>query len=303
MSELVRIEHLSKSFGRRPVLRDLGFALEPGKVYGLLGRNGEGKTTLIRTLMGVIPRDSGVISFKGRPVNFGSASYKQKIGYIPEDAFFYGWMTVRGLLEFNNRFYPARDAERSSAGLEKLGLDPAAKVRTLSRGQQLKLAFVAALAAEPELLILDDPTSGLDVPTRRDFLRDVIRELADAGTAVLFATHLVHELERIVDHLFILHGGRLVLDEPFEKVKDLTRRVVLGFDHDPPLVPDLGTIICEKRSGRDLDLVVYPWNEAGESALRALNAARLEIGPLSLEDIFTSFVGESASKQEEPDHV
>jgi hypothetical protein len=94
-----------------------------------------------------------------------------------------------------------------------------------------------------------------------------------------------------------------VLDEPFEKVKDLARRVVLGFDHDPPLVPDLGTIIYEKRSGRDLDLVVYPWNEAGESALRALNATRLEIGPLSLEDVFTSFVGESANKQEGPDHV
>ncbi len=106
MSELVRIEHLSKSFGRRPVLRDLGFALEPGKVYGLLGRNGEGKTTLIRTLMGVIPHDSGVISFKGRPVTFGAAHYKQRIGYIPEDPFFYGGMTVRGLLAFNGRFYP-----------------------------------------------------------------------------------------------------------------------------------------------------------------------------------------------------
>ena len=119
MSELVRIEHLSKSFGRRPVLRDLGFALEPGKVYGLLGRNGEGKTTLIRTLMGVIPRDSGVISFKGRPVTFGSAHYKQRIGYVPEDAFFYGWMTVRGLLEFNSRFYPARDAGRAAADLSR----------------------------------------------------------------------------------------------------------------------------------------------------------------------------------------
>ena len=303
MSELVRIEHLSKSFGRRPVLRDLGFALEPGQVYGLLGRNGEGKTTLMRTIMGIIPHDGGVISFQGRPVTFGAADYKREIGYIPEDPFFYGGMTVGALLAFNGRFFPKWDARRAADDLRRLSLDPAARIRTLSRGQQLKLAFVAALAAGPALLVLDDPTSGLDVPTRRDFLRDVIRELADAGTAVLFATHLVHELERIVDHLFILDGGRFVLDESFEKVKDLTRRVVLGFDHDPPPVPDLATIISGTRSGRDLDLVVYPWNEAGESALRALNAARLEIGPLSLEDIFTSFVAESANKQEGPDHV
>ena len=303
MSELVRIEHLSKSFGRRAVLRDVGFALEPGKVYGLLGRNGEGKTTLIRTLMGVIPRDSGVISFKGRPVAFGSASYKQRIGYVPEDSFFYGWMTVRGLLEFNSRFYPNRDSGRSAADLERFGLHPDAKIRTLSRGQQLKLGLVAALAARPELLILDDPTSGLDVPTRRDFLRDVIRELADGGAAVLFATHLVHELERIVDHLFILHGGRIVLDETYEKVKSLTRRAALGFDADPPAIADQENIISRRRLGRDLELVIYPWNAEGERTLRALNAPRLEVEALSLEDIFMSFVGEPANKQEEPDHV
>ena len=259
MSELVRIEHLSKSFGRRTVLRDLGFALEPGKVYGLLGRNGEGKTTLIRTLMGVIPRDSGVISFKGRPVTFGSADYKREIGYIPEDAFFFGGMTVGALLAFNGRFFPKWDARRAADDLRRLSLDPAARVRTLSRGQQLKLAFVAALAAGPELLILDDPTSGLDVPTRRDFLRDVIRELADGGTAVLFATHLVHELERVVDHVFILHGGRFVLDEPFEKVRSVARRVVLGFDGEPPAFPDPPNLVGRRQMGTDVELVVYPW--------------------------------------------
>jgi ABC-2 type transport system ATP-binding protein len=292
MNDLLRIEHLSKSFGRRAVLRDLGFALQPGKVYGLLGRNGEGKTTLIRTIMGVIPRDAGIISFKGQAVTFGSAEYKKEIGYIPEDAFFYGGMTVGGLLAFNGRFFPKWDPGKAADELKRFALDPAAKVRTLSRGQQLMLAFVAALAARPELLILDDPTSGLDVPTRREFLRDVIRELADCGTAVLFATHLVHELERIVDHLFILHGGRIVIDETYEKVKSLTRRAVLGFDTEPPEIADPRNVISQRRMGKDVELIVYPWNEEGEGAIRALNAARLEIESLSLEDIFMSFVRE-----------
>ena len=290
MTKLMKIEKLSKGFGGRAVLNAVGFAVEPGRVYGLLGRNGEGKTTLIRTIMGVIPRDAGAISYKGQAVTFGGAEYKRQIGYIPEDVFFYGWMTVGGLLEFNGRFFPKWDPGKAADDLKRFALDPAAKVRTLSRGQQLKLAFVAALASRPELLILDDPTSGLDVPTRQDFLRDVIRELADGGTAILFATHLVHELERIVDHLFILDGGRIVLDETYEKVKNLTRRVALGFDAEPPEFKTPGNVISRRQMGKDVELIIYPWNEEGERAIRALNAARLEIEALSLEDIFTSFV-------------
>jgi ABC-2 type transport system ATP-binding protein len=292
MTELLKIEKLVKGFGARPVLGGLDLAVEPGRVYGLLGRNGEGKTTLIRTIMGVIPRDSGSITYKGHAVTFGSADYKSEIGYIPEDAFFYGWMTVGNLLEFNGRFFPKWDARRVADDLRRLELDPAARIRNLSRGQQLKLAFVAALAAGPELLLLDDPTSGLDVPTRRGFNRDVIRELAAGGTAVLFATHLVHELERIVDHLFILHGGRIVLDETYEKVKSQTRRAVLGFDDEPPKSLALGHVRSQRRMGKDLELIIYPWNDERERDLRALNAARLEIEPLSLEDIFSSFVRE-----------
>ncbi len=290
MSELLRVERLSKAFGRRAVLRDIGFTVEPGKVYGLMGRNGEGKTTLIRTIMGVIPRDAGVISFKGRPVTFAGADYKRAIGYVPENPFFYGGMSVAGILAFNGRFFPKWDAKKAASDVERFGLDPSAKVRTLSRGQQLKLAVVAALAAGPELLILDDPTSGLDVPTRRDFLRDIIGELARGGTAVLFATHLVHELERIVDHLFILRGGRIVLDEPYDKVKSLARRAVISFDGPPPEDLDIGPIIGRRRMGQDLELLLYPWSEEVNASLRGLNALRFEVEPLSLEDIFTGFV-------------
>ncbi len=298
MSDLLRVEHLSKSFSRQAVLRDIGFALEPGRVYGLLGRNGEGKTTLIRTIMGVIPRDSGVISFKGLPVTFGAADYKQEIGYIPEDSFFYGGLTVGELLSFNGRFFHKWDARRAADDLKRLALDPAAKVRTLSRGQQLKLAFVVALAAGPQLFVLDDPTSGLDVPTRREFLRDVIRALADGGTAVLFATHLVHELECIVDHLFILHGGRIVLDAAFEQVKDKARRVVLGFDGEPLAFPDPPNLLVRRRAGTDVELVVYPWSDDGERALRSAGAARFDVEPLGLEDFFAAFVCDGRKSRE-----
>jgi ABC-2 type transport system ATP-binding protein len=219
MSELLRIEHLTKSFGRRRVLDGFDLAVAGGRVYGLLGRNGEGKTTLARILMGVIPADGGDILFRGRRISFGESAYKREFGYVPEDPFFFEDMTVRGLLDFNRRFYPRWDPKRAAADLERFALDPKSRIGTLSRGMKLKLGLAVALAASPELLILDDPTSGLDVPTRQDFLRDVIRELAASGTTVLFATHLVHELERIVERLLVLQGGRLILDEDFDKVK------------------------------------------------------------------------------------
>jgi ABC-2 type transport system ATP-binding protein len=219
MSEILRIEGLAKSFGRKTVLRDFDLTVQSGRVYGLLGRNGEGKTTLARILMGVIPADSGKILYKGRPIAYGESAFKREFGYVPEDPFFYEDMTVRSLVGFNARFYPKWDRKRAAADLERFALDPKARIRTLSRGQKLKLGLTVALAAAPEFLVLDDPTSGLDVPTRQDFLRDIVRELAASGTTILFATHLVHELERIVERVLVLRGGRLILDEDLDKVK------------------------------------------------------------------------------------
>lgn len=290
MSEILKIDNLSKDFGGKAVLRDLSLTVDKGSVYGLLGRNGEGKTTLIRILLGIIPADSGTILFQNRAVRYSDSGYKRTIGYIPEDPFFYDWMTVGGLLDFNSRFYSRWSRDKADGYVRSFSLDRRQKIRALSRGQKLKLELVAALAAEPELLVLDDPTSGLDVPTRQDFLRDVIRELAAAGTTVLFATHLVHELERIVERLGILHGGRLIVEDSFEKIQELTRRVSLSFEGPPsgPLrVP--GTIF-EQGDGRHVATVVYPWGPEPEATIDRLKPVRKDVQPMSLEDIFVSFV-------------
>jgi ABC-2 type transport system ATP-binding protein len=292
MSEILKIKALGKAFGRHCVFSDLSLSLEAGKVYGFLGRNGEGKTTLIRILLGVIPADRGEVIYKGRKVGFDSASHKQEIGYIPEDSFFFGWMRVAELLDFNTAFYPGWDGRRAAELLKRFSLDPRARIRTLSRGMKLKLEMAVALAAKPKLLMLDDPTSGLDVPTRYDFLEDIVRELADAGTTVFFATHLVHELERIVEHVFILHGGRLILDKDYQSLKDLTRRLRLSFENAPPEKLGLEGVLMERRDGRRLELVVYPWSEEKKAKVEQLSPSHLEIEPLSLEDIFRSFVAD-----------
>jgi ABC-2 type transport system ATP-binding protein len=290
MSELLKIDCLSKSFGRHLVFNDLNLKLDAGKVYGLLGLNGEGKTTLIRILLGIIPSDSGRIFFKDSPLSFRSAAYKEDVGYIPEDPFFFGWMKVGDLLDFNAGFYQRWDAPRAEDLLERFSLDKKARIKTLSRGMKLRLSMAVALSARPTLLVLDDPTSGLDVPTRYDFLQGIIRELADSGTTVLFSTHLVHELERIVDHLFILHRGRIILDEEHQAVKDSTRRVRLAFGRGAPQSLGIDGVLSEIRDNQRLEVVVYPWSEEKEKKIEGLSPLRMDIEPLTLEDVFRSFV-------------
>jgi ABC-2 type transport system ATP-binding protein len=290
MNELLRISGLSKSFGRKTVFRDLSLTMNAGLVYGFLGKNGEGKTTLIRILMGVIPADGGNVHYKNAPLSLRSSAYKEEFGYIPEDPFFFGGMKVGEFLDFNATFYRRWDGRRADELLARLSLDKKARIRTLSRGMKLKLEMVTALAAQPVFLILDDPTSGLDVPTRHDFLQDIIRELADSGTTIFFATHLVHELERIVDHLFILDGGRIILDEGYEAVKNSTRRVRLSFEDGLPEDFGLEGVLTEQRDGRRVEMVVYPWSEDKKKKIESLGPGSLDIESLSLEDIFRSFV-------------
>ena len=290
MSEILKITGLGKSFGRHVVFSDLNMGLSAGKVHGLLGLNGEGKTTLIRILLGVIPSDQGEIFYKNIPVSFRSAAYKEEVGYLPEDPFFFGGMRVGELLDFDAAFYRRWDGRRAEELLKRFSLDKKVRIKTLSRGMKLRLEMAVALAARPALLVLDDPTSGLDVLTRHDFLQDIIRELADSGTTILFSTHLVHELERIVDHLLILHRGRLILDEDHETVKNSIRRVRLAFQGDAPQTLGIDGILVESRDGQRIEVIVYPWSEDKRKKIEELSPTLLEIEPLTLEDIFRSFV-------------
>jgi ABC-2 type transport system ATP-binding protein len=289
MDEILRTENLSKSFGKKRVLENYSMSLAKGKVYGLLGKNGEGKTTLIRMIMGVIPPDSGEIFYKGKKIKFNAPFYKKEVGYIPEESIFFSWMTIDGILNFNSSFYPSWNAQKASNYLERLSLSRKLKIKNLSRGMKLKLGLIIALAAEPELLVLDDPTSGLDVPTRHDFLKDIIREILEGGTTVLFSSHLVHELEGIIDQLGILHNGNLILEENFEKVKNSTKRVRITADSFPEKIPIEG-ILTKQTNGNKCELVVYPWNEEKRKELDVLSPTKIEVESLTLEEIFINFV-------------
>jgi ABC-2 type transport system ATP-binding protein len=290
MDELLTIRNLSKSFGRKAILKNFDLTLEKGKVYGLLGKNGAGKTTLIRMIMGVIPHDSGEIIYKGQTLKFGDAAYKNEIGFIPEDSIYFSWMTIKELLNFNSSFYPKWNKTKAKEYLNRLSLDNKVKIKHLSRGMKLKVGLILALAAEPELLVLDDPTSGLDVPTRQDFLRDIIQEILEGGTTILFSSHLVHELEGIIDKLGILHNGNLIIEDEYTNVKNATRKVLLVFEKPFPDKIGIEGVLSQKWDNNRLEVVVYPWDEMKHKELQFLNATHMEIDTLTLEEIFIAFI-------------
>ena len=264
--------------------------MEEGKVYGLLGKNGEGKTTLIRMIMGIIPGDKGKILYKGNEINFNRPFYKKEVGYIPEESIFFGWMTINELMTFNSSFYPKWKAHKAKELLDRFDLDEKVKIKNLSRGMKLKMGLIVALAAEPELLILDDPTSGMDVPTRHDFLKGIIREILDEGTSILFSSHLVHELEGIIDHLGILHNGKLILEENFEQVKNNAKKVHLVFDGSVPDGIDIDGMLTKQTDGNKCDMGIYPWSEDVKINLEALHPTKMNLESMTLEEIFVHFV-------------
>ena len=258
-----------------------------------MGKNGEGKTTLIRMLMGVIPPDKGEIIYKDKKITSWQSSYKKEIGYIAEDCIFYGWMRVKELLAFNRAFYPTWNDAKADEYLKRFSLSKNDQIKKMSRGMKLKLGLIIALAAEPELLVLDDPTSGMDVPTRHDFLKEIISRLSDAGTTMLFCTHMVHEIEGVIEKLGILDGGHLILDEDYQTVKESIKRIRL--ESPTKELTDIispESILTEQGNGHHRELVVYPWNDEQQQKLETIGRAGMEVESLSLEEIFLSFVAQ-----------
>ena len=290
MAEILRVNNLHKSFGRKRVLKDFNMTLKQGQVYGLLGINGEGKTTLIRMIMGIIPGDKGEILYKGNKIKFNGPHYKKEVGYIPEESIFFGWMAIKELMDFNSSFYPKWNAQKAKALLDRFDLDGKLKIKNLSRGMKLKVGLIVALAAEPELLILDDPTSGMDVPTRHDFLKGIIQEILEQGTTILFSSHLVHELEGIIDHLGILHSGQLILEENFEWVKNNAKKVHLAFDGSVPEAVNIDGVLTKQTDGNSCEFGIYPWSDDVKKSLEALHPTKVNIESMTLEEIFIHFV-------------
>ena len=287
MSEvLVEIDRLSRRFGRKLALDNVSLRIERGCVFGLVGENGAGKTTLIKHILGMLKATYGSVHvFQRDPVR-DPVGVLGRIGYLSEDRDLPDWMTVSQLMRYNRAFFPGWDEEFANQLRDQFELDPQQQIRRLSRGQRAHAGLLIALAHRPDLLILDEPSSGLDPVVRNDILTAIIRTVADEGRTVLFSSHLLDEVERVADSVAILHRGRVALSAPLHEILHSHRRLVLRFEAPQATRPDLPGMLSSQGEGREWTVVCNGGLEELRIAATRAGAQVVEEETPTLDEIF-----------------
>jgi ABC-2 type transport system ATP-binding protein len=288
---IVCVDGLTRRFGAKVALNDVSLRVPHGIVFGLVGANGAGKTTLIKHILGLLRAQSGSVRVFGRDPVVEPVGVLAQVGYLSEEPDLPGWMRVAELLRYTRAFYSGWDdvyAERLRRDFE---LDPSARVKHLSKGQRARTGLLIALAYRPALLILDEPSSGLDPIVRRDIMEAIVRAIAEDGRTVLFSSHLLHEVERVADRVAMLHRGRVVFDAALDDVKETHRWLTLRFAEARPRPPALAGVLSWDGSGREWTALCNGRPGELREAAAAAGAAVVEERVPSLDDIFVAQAG------------
>ena len=220
----VQLKSLQLSYAGKPILAGLDWQLLPGQVVGLLGRNGVGKTTLLESLLGLREISDGEIRLFGQPLDQMDDAMRARIGFVPQQSQLFEWLTPRQLLAYFKSFYPKWNQAKADGLMSRWEIPADQLISTLSGGQQRRLSIVRALAPEPDLLVLDEPVASLDPVGRRDFLRELVEQVLDRGTTVVFSTHILSDLERVAFNVAFMARGQITLQAPLSDLMDDCRR-------------------------------------------------------------------------------
>ncbi len=293
---VIETRGLTRYFGRRCVVDMLDLTVPRGSIFGFLGRNGAGKSTTIRMLLGLIAPSRGSASVLGYDSAALPPEARARIGYLAEGHHVYGWMTVRECGRFQSAFYPRWKDGIFQGVVKHFGLKPDAKAGDLSRGERAGLCLALTLAPQPELLILDDPALGLDPVARRSLLQSMIYLTRNAEQTVFFSSHLLSDVERVADRIAVLDGSLLRADCALETFRRRVRQFVLTFPGPAPALPPLPGLLQTLRAGRELTVTLAAYDGDTERSLAALGASHREEVPLGLEDAFVSYLSDRGEK-------
>ena len=293
---ILELKSIDKSFGEKEVLKGVSFTAEGGRAFGLLGRNGAGKTTSIRILMDVFPADSGEVLVDGKPISYD----KVGIGYLPEERGLYPKKPIIDQLVYfaELKGMSAKDAVRAvDFWLERLGMAEYRNKRldTLSKGNQQKIQLVTALAHDPDIVILDEPFSGLD-PVNAMLLKDVVKEQIAKGKIVLFSSHQMSYIEEFCDSIAIINAGRVVISGDLHDIKRKYPRdkIVVSTDAPERIISDLGDACTMREDGTLLIRLGSP--EEKQNMMKRLvsdyDVDEVRVFEPSLNDIFVEYAGE-----------
>jgi ABC-2 type transport system ATP-binding protein len=289
MNDAIVTSGLTKYYGTRCVVNSLDLRVPQGSVYGLLGRNGSGKSTTIKMLLGFVKPDRGSAELLGENIDALAPSTRARIAYIAEGHPFLRWMTVGEAVRFTRSFYSHWNGELLDQILDHFALPRRAKIRRLSNGQRAQVSLALAVAPDPELLILDDPTLGLDTVVRRDFLESLIQIIQREGRTILICSHILADVERVADRIGILVDGVLRVDCPTDYFKLSLRKIILEFATQPPPLPACDGLVSTWRVGNRLEVVVVGFGQRHERLIESLDAASVEVLELNLEDAFIEY--------------
>lgn len=295
---VIDIRGLTRQFGssvfggglRKPALHDVSLTVPRGCVFGLVGENGAGKTTLIKHILGLLRAQVGsVLVFDRNPVE-DPVGVLGRIGCLSEDRDLPDWMRIDELLRYMQAFYPTWDEGFAADLCRQFELQPLQKVATLSRGQRARAGLVTALAHRPDLLVLDEPSSGLDPVVRQDILAAIVRTVAEEGRTVLFSSHLLDEVERVADRVAFVHDGRIVVSDTLDQIKISHRRFTVRFAQPQYLPPQLKGALGCTGEGLEWTFLANGGSEELKKTVVAQGGTIIEEAAPSLEEIFVSRV-------------
>lgn len=288
---IVQVRKLSRRFGKSMALDEVDFEVAPGKVYGLVGANGAGKTTLLKHLLGLLRPQSGSVRVFGLDPVREPQQVLQRIGYLSEHRELPEWMRIRELLRYLQAFHPAWDMRYAHELIDTFDLDPDLKIAELSQGMRAQTGLIAALAHRPELLILDEPSNGLDAVVRLDIIDAIIRTVAEEGRCVIFSSHLLDEMERTCDHVTMIQDGKVTFDCDLDDIKGCHHYSQVRFSETLQQLPRLEHVLMSEGEGRSWRLV-HDCSPDQLSELLAANGAELLTSRMAtLEEIFVARVG------------
>lgn len=293
---VIQTRDLTRYFGAKPAVESLDLDVPRGSVFAFLGRNGSGKTTTIRMLLGLMQPTRGTGTILGYDIRSIPVEARQRIGYLTEEHQLYGWMNVRECGEFQSRFYPRWNEKIFRGVIGHFHLRMSARVKDLSRGERAGLCLALTLAPEPELLILDDPTLGLDPVACRSLVESMIYLTRRSDRTIFFSSHQLADVERVADYIAILDHSVLRACCPLETFRKSVQQVILRFPGTPPPLPQIPGLLQAHRAEGELRLTCIHYNGATERVLRTLAPAQMETVPISLEDAFISYLGERGEK-------
>ena len=298
MSDAIHIRNLNWRAGKEFAIRDLAMTVPTGSVYGFLGPNGSGKTTTIRLMLGMLPAEHGTITVLGHTVPDGVHKALARTGYVPERLHLYPGLTVEETMRYHGGFYETWDAAEGERLRRRFTLRAETLVGRLSKGEAGKLMMLLALAARPELLVLDEPTDGLDPVVRRDVLAALVEFVEKAGSTVFISSHLVHEQERICDWVGVMDGGRLVAELPMNTFRAGIKRLrVMGkvalFEGAP-----FSVLARDPVGAREEHWVVRGWQPEMAAWVTAQGGELRDVMDLDLEESFVELLRTARSAGE-----